>query len=569
MFEGLDINKDSTSYEDKFEVISKLFKENRVGIGILDADNFSIINANSKFLSFFNPPFNELDNVLGLCLNEISDEFSEFEKNEKWQEILKLGKTSHMREIKGATANCADTYWDNTFIPITENGKIRYIISMLNDVTERVTDRIFIEQQKKTIMWQKEQLEAIIENMSDSLAIIDPDGGYVFFSKPIADFSLDSGNIIRLEDLNKKYTFLNSDWEVITKEMLPFTRILRGEKISHMRIAVKQGGLIHYLNISGSPVFDKDGELLMGIMCVWDVTEQVKYQEILNAQRDIQLLIEKEKQEELEKIIRMKDEFLYTISHEFKTPLTVINAALQAMECICRDEISNKAKGFIAKIRQNNLRQLRLVNNLLDITKANAGQIKINLQNHDIVFITKSITESVKLFAQQKAISLTFASKAAKKIIGIDEEKYERILLNLLSNAIKFSPKGSGISIKIESKRNCVFVYVKDEGIGIPKDKQGVIFERFGQVDSSFTRQAEGTGIGLSLVKLLVEAIGGSISVRSKPGKGSTFIVSLPAQKVNNIEKNRLKKYENELDNRLDNRLINSLAIEFSDIYVS
>lgn len=286
-----------------------------------------------------------------------------------------------------------------------------------------------------------------------------------------------------------------------------------------------------------------------------------KFQNILRETNKQQLLLEKAKNEALEKTIKMKDEFLSLISHEFKTPLTVIYAAIQAMELICKDELSQKAKNFIAKIRQNSFRQLRLVNNLLDITRTKADHIKVTKKNLDIVFLTKSITESVYLYSHQKEIKITFVSTFGQKIIGIDDEKYERILLNLLSNSIKFTPKGKCITVILSLKKGLLCVEVKDSGIGIPEEKISLIFERFEQVDSSMSRQAEGTGIGLSLVKLFVDALDGDISVKSKVGKGSTFTILLPATKVADTEQEKFQITS-------DNRLIHATAIEFSDIYL-
>jgi signal transduction histidine kinase len=143
----------------------------------------------------------------------------------------------------------------------------------------------------------------------------------------------------------------------------------------------------------------------------------------------------------------------------------------------------------------------------------------------------------------------------------MDEEKYERILLNLLSNAIKFTPQNKSIEVKIICQADKVKLMVIDEGIGIPIEKQELIFERFGQVDSSYTRQAEGSGIGLSLVKLMVNVLGGQISVLSKVGVGSCFSVELPDLVVREeLDIGALKEL-------IDNRLIQSIAIEFSDIY--
>lgn len=308
---------------------------------------------------------------------------------------------------------------------------------------------------------------------------------------------------------------------------------------------------------------EREGVLLnMLAQLIADIIEHLQFE----INEKLLIKTEKAKNEALQKAIEMKDEFLALISHEFKTPLTVINSAIQAMELLCKEELSTKAKGFLVKIRQNSYRQLRLVNNLLDITRFNAGQMKIHRANKDIIFLTKSITDSVQIYAQQKGINLTFSSTIKRREIGIDEEKYERILLNLLSNAIKFTPKGSSISVNVSQKiveNKCmVLIQVKDKGIGIPKDKIDLIFKRFGQVDNSLTRQAEGTGIGLSLVKMLVESQCGVITLDSKVGLGSSFNIMFPAKK---LKEDPIEKTIKEIT---DSRLIQATAVEFSDIYL-
>jgi signal transduction histidine kinase len=178
------------------------------------------------------------------------------------------------------------------------------------------------------------------------------------------------------------------------------------------------------------------------------------------------------------------------------------------MELLCGNELSSKAKRYIDTIRQNSLRQLRLVSNLLDITRGTADQIRLHKKSVDIVLLTRLITDSVKIYAAQKNLQITFVSDFDKKLIFIDDEKYERIVLNLLSNAIKFTPKGKSIQVRLYKEKDYINLEVKDEGVGIPKEKIGLIFERFGQVDNSLSRQAEGTGMGLYLVKMFVEQNG-------------------------------------------------------------
>lgn len=265
---------------------------------------------------------------------------------------------------------------------------------------------------------------------------------------------------------------------------------------------------------------------------------------------------------ELESTLKMKDEFLSLMSHELKTPLTVINAATQAIDTLCKEEMSDRLKRYMKNIKQNSNRQLRLVNNILDVTRIYSGRIKIHKKNIDIVFLTKAIVESVTLYSEGKGINLYFSSSLNNKIIGLDEEKYERILLNLLSNSIKFTNQGKCINVGISSIEDRILLEVRDEGIGIPNDKINLIFERFGQVDSSLSRQAEGTGIGLSLVKLFVEVLGGTITIKSELGKGSVFSVLLPDIKV--VEESVKKDF---MDSS-DNRIIQSVDIELSDIYL-
>ncbi|MCT8977001.1 hybrid sensor histidine kinase/response regulator [Clostridium sp. CX1] len=267
------------------------------------------------------------------------------------------------------------------------------------------------------------------------------------------------------------------------------------------------------------------------------------------------------KNRELKKAMKIKDEFLLLMTHEFKTPLNVILAALQTIENIYGYQVGEKVKNYLKSIKLNSFRQLRLVNNLLDITKINTEHFKMHKRNVDIIFVSQAIVESVDIYAKQKGVELKFSSEVDYLEMAIDEEKYERILLNLLSNAIKFTPEGKAIYVNISYKNRKATITVRDEGIGIPKEKQELIFERFGQVDSTLSRQAEGTGVGLSLAKSLITAMGGKISVDSEERKGSLFTITLPVTKL------RAKDSSRDMSLMQDHRIIQAVQIEFSDIY--
>lgn len=271
---------------------------------------------------------------------------------------------------------------------------------------------------------------------------------------------------------------------------------------------------------------------------------------------------EKEKNELLEKALVTKDEFITLISHEFKTPINVIYSAVQLIETVYSNKLPNRVRELISSIKQNTFRQIRLSNNLLDITALNSGEYKFCTRNIDIVLLTKIIADSTESYLNQKNIELSFKSNEEHKFINIDDEKYERIILNLLSNAAKFTDYGGRIYIElnVNDELNIMRIEVNDTGIGIPEEKQKLIFENFEQVDRNLSRPAEGTGIGLSLVNLLVNILGGTIELESEKNIGSKFIVTLPIIKV---EDNN----ENEALLDIDDRIINKVKVEFSDIY--
>jgi signal transduction histidine kinase len=324
-------------------------------------------------------------------------------------------------------------------------------------------------------------------------------------------------------------------------------------------------GIIIWVQIDSHIVYDCRGKEQFFEGTIQDITQRKQTEAKIKEQQQLLFKAEKEQREVLEKSLAMKDEFISLISHKFKTPLNVIYSAIQLMECVYFDKIPERVQQLIGNIKQNTFRQLRLANNLLDITRMDSGHMKLNVKNVDIVFLSKVITESVELYAKQKNIKMYFESNVESKIIGMDEEKFERIILNLLSNAMKFTESGGRITVLLEENKKSNFVQIKvtDTGIGIPKEKREIIFEKFGQVDSNLSRQAEGTGIGLSLVKLLVGALGGTIEVESELGEGSTFIITLPAKE--GIESETETETEVCLD--LDDKLVTEIKVQFSDIY--
>jgi len=258
----------------------------------------------------------------------------------------------------------------------------------------------------------------------------------------------------------------------------------------------------------------------------------------------------------------MKTEFFSNISHELKTPLSVILGAIQLIEQKRANDSPEKrnADKSMITIKRNCYRMLRLINNILDVGRIDSGHINLNLINCNIVYLIEEIVQSVVLYAEQKGLNLEFDTECEEIITAVDIDKIERITLNLLSNAIKFTPSGGKIAVYVYSKNNRVFISIKDTGVGIPESMLKAIFERFRQVNSSLTRDFEGSGIGLSLVKSFVDLHNGSIEVKSEENKGSEFIVEIPIRLCESDKGDKsIPQYQN--------KIIEAINIEFSDIY--
>ncbi|MCY6356536.1 ATP-binding protein [Clostridium sp. ZS2-4] len=261
----------------------------------------------------------------------------------------------------------------------------------------------------------------------------------------------------------------------------------------------------------------------------------------------------------------LRTEFFANISHELRTPLNVIFGGQQMLELLIKNSMpmkdGDKIERYMATMKQNCYRLVRLINNLIDITKIDAGYFQVSLKNRNIVDIVEAITLSVAEYIENNGVNLIFDTDVEEKFIACDPDKIERIMLNLLSNALKFTEVGGNIWVDMCDKGDKILISVKDDGIGIPEEKQKSIFERFVQVDKSLSRNREGSGIGLSIVKSLVQMHGGNIDIISKWGEGTKFIIELPNKRVQE------DKEESISHSYLESNKIERIKIEFSDIY--
>ncbi len=248
---------------------------------------------------------------------------------------------------------------------------------------------------------------------------------------------------------------------------------------------------------------------------------------------------------ELEKRNRFITDFFINISHEFKTPISILLLDVDLLDKKAARLAGGAATQIMkstAVMRQNAYRLSRLVNNLLDITKLDAGFMEPTWELKDIVEWLEYLVKSTELYAAQRGLTLSFCSDTPEKLMVTDGFLFDRVLLNLLSNAIKHTPSGGRIDVTCHVEPDKIQVSVRDTGEGIPEEKKAMIFDRFRQVSTSMTRTTEGSGIGLALTKSLVSLLGGSIWFESTLGVGSTFTVELPVLQINLANKFADKK---------------------------
>ena len=267
------------------------------------------------------------------------------------------------------------------------------------------------------------------------------------------------------------------------------------------------------------------------------------------------------KEELIDKFIKLsedkkdQEDFILNISHDLRSPLNII---LSILQCYKDD---NQCKEHTEIIKRNGYKILKLINNLIDTTKLEKNHYNIKRENLDIINLIEWNISSIDKYAKQKNISLVFDTNVEECIMAMDPEAIDRIIMNLISNAIKFSPQGSNIYVNVWKSIKQITISIRDEGIGIPKDEQNKIFNRFVQSSKNKRHENCGSGIGLDLVKYLTKAHNGSIELRSEENCGSEFTIKLPIEILEN-------------DKTTENKCLNTrskvevLELEFSDIYL-
>ncbi len=265
----------------------------------------------------------------------------------------------------------------------------------------------------------------------------------------------------------------------------------------------------------------------------WRVRKLEKDREYLEGEVQNRTRKIAEQAEALKALDKAKTRFFANITHEFRTPLTLVAGPVEQM--IAKPPPPSTLKRKLSGILKNTHNLMHLINQLLDLSKLEGGRMKIEVSHGDIIRYTKELVERFQPLADAKQIKLKFETNAEIWKIHMDIDKWTKIIHNLVSNAIKFTTKDGSINVSLkqlqQADRQHIQLLVKDSGIGIAAESQEHIFNRFYQADASSTRLQGGTGIGLSLVKELVDLQDGTVTVKSAVGKGTEFTVTLPVHR--------------------------------------
>jgi signal transduction histidine kinase len=303
---------------------------------------------------------------------------------------------------------------------------------------------------------------------------------------------------------------------------------------------------------------------------VCDITERRWAEEALRKAHDeLEIRVQKRTveleraNEELKKLDQMKTDFVSTVSHELRTPLTSIK---NAVDLLAKEKdwlLPEVQQRFLSMASRNIDRLARMINDVLDVSKLEAGKLELHLSEVSLSNVIRNVMATFQPQASANSIKLEVVYPEVLPSVYGDPDRIEQVLCNLISNAFKFTPKGGRIVVSAKSGPQFVKVSVTDTGIGIPPDDQGRIFERFYQVGDSLTRTSTGTGLGLSIAKQLVEAHGGSMSLESEVGNGSCFSFTLPVFSQRMV---RISTFEKRIQPFLSYPSFSLLFLEFTQI---
>ncbi|WP_371877648.1 ATP-binding protein [Pyxidicoccus parkwayensis] len=391
-----------------------------------------------------------------------------------------------------------------------EHGQPDRVIGTLQDVTEQRDAEL-----------ERERLATIVEQSTDFIGVGDMNGQ--------AQWVNEGGRRLlgleRHEDVTRYHMrdfFLPEDLPHVESHIAP-TILNGGRWEGEFRFRHFQTGAPIPAQYNAFALLESGTQRQIGIATV---SRDIREQKRLEAERERLLARERAAREEAEEANQLKDEFLATVSHELRTPLTAVLGWVQLLRSGAL--APDKRERALATVERNARAQGQLIEDLLDVSRIMTGKLRLEVSSVEVSQVVEAALESMRPAAEAKGIRIQAALDSGGSIMG-DASRLQQVVWNLLSNAVKFTPKGGRVQVLVERRESSVEISVADTGQGISAQFLPHVFERFRQADGSTTRQAGGLGLGLAVVRHLVELHGGTVSAASEgESKGATFVVTLP-----------------------------------------
>jgi len=387
----------------------------------------------------------------------------------------------------------------------------------------RVVEFRDITEQKKAenrIIESEQEIRSLLNNLDAGVVVHDRDTKIIDFNpRALELLGLNEGEFKGKSAVDPYWQFIDENSNPLAVELYPVKKIIEKKKaLERMLMGVirpKTKDTV-WLLVNGYPTFNLQGELTGAVISFFDITNLKKAEK--------QLIEARKKAEESDEL---KSAFLANMSHEIRTPMNGILGFTSLLEE--PDLTGEEQAQYIEIIKRSGMRMLSTVNDIIDISKIDSGQMELFISELDICLEIDSIYQFFKLEAENKGLEIKYIKDNIKEnfIINTDKNKFNSILTNLIKNAIKFTDSGK-IEIIASIANNKLICKVVDTGIGIPKNRIDAIFNRFEQADINDTRAKEGSGLGLTISKSYADMLSGQLEVESVFGKGSTFTLTLP-----------------------------------------
>ncbi|MDQ3169414.1 MAG: ATP-binding protein [Acidobacteriota bacterium] len=446
----------------------------------------------------------------------------------------------------------SDLVYELLSTPVRQKRQGSYVVSVLRDVTDLARAKVEIEESYRTLRLaqakvreERHRLDLIIDSVADPILVTDPDGGIVLLNAPAEKMFAPAHDGTEGATRRVRANGANLSSFVATLLASGTQDRYRGELTLS---DPGTGSVVPFEAIAGT-ILAEQGELMWVVTILHDLTEAIEkgklYEQLKLASEELEGKVheataELAEQNELlrrqhialEQASALKSQFLANMSHEFRTPLNAILGYTHITLQGIAGELSTGQKRNLTRIDSNSRHLLGLINDILDITRIEAGRMPLTVTSFPLkALIQEVLLEMEPIIARRPQLDVVVTIPNTLPAVKTDRQKVKQIVLNLLSNALKFTEQG-GIDIRAgyEARSKMLWVEVRDTGIGIAPENQAQVFEDFHQLDSSPSRGYGGTGLGLSICRRLAQMLDGGITLESHMGNGSTFTLRIPVK---------------------------------------